>query len=372
MAAPAESGTSSSLWALITCAWGRDDSPQPDSLLPFPPDMSEDVEAIVERMRNATADQSLQEVSCMRLEELALDASLKQRIAVCGGVDAIVSAMYAHPAALHLQEHACAALGNQAWEAADQRLALVDQGALRAVIMAMLQHPSDFRVQEEACWAIRSCCLIEDGRREIAECGGLQRILSAMQEHSTVAAILEHGCMILGYMAYESKPRKWIAYDGGVNVVLGSMEAQLHDSVIQEAACLALRNLGCGLEIRQAVLGLCGDEACLRAMSVHPACASLQEAACDALQVLRPEPQRLAELTAHELIVQAMKLHPASERLQAKACLLLAHMGGHEAGRRAITLAQGQDLAVLAKANFPSSGEVQGAAGKALGALGER
>jgi len=355
---------------LASCVFTRADGSR--QLQPLPPrGAPQEVEAVVQRMCAAREDQAAQEACLRRLEDLALEPDLKQRILECGGVDATLEAMRQHASSAAVQEHACAVLGNQAARGEGRcSLPLLETGAVPKVVRSMTAHAPSAAVQETGCWALREFATTSEGRQEIQRSRGAEQVLHAMQDHPAAAAVLEHGCTALAYLAYDADFRRRIARGGGVGAVLRCMRSQPDDTVVQEAGCLALRNFACSSGPQQLILESKGDDEILQAMRIHSRSASLQETALDALLILRPAPDRLAEVGALELARAAVERHNDSASLHAKACKLVAHMAaGGDAARAQLAGSRAEDVVQRARLAFPDSEEVQSAAQEALSAM---
>mmetsp|Transcript_40066 Transcript_40066/g.111350 ORF Transcript_40066/g.111350 Transcript_40066/m.111350 type:complete len:836 (-) Transcript_40066:165-2672(-) len=330
----------------------------------------DEIVALVRGMRADPQNATLQESSCVRLEELALAPQSKMRIASLGGIDAIMEAMKHHPSVAGVQETASAALGNLALRSEENQKAMLHKGGIEAVLTAMAQHLPSESVQEKACWALQQLAMVAQSRAEITNHGGIERVAQAMRAHAMSEPVQEHGCMALGNLAFEVETRKCIAYVGGIDAVICAMRAFPGAAALQEDACFALHNLACSDEAMRPIAEAGGLEAVVRAMSEHPMTLGVQENAISALHNVNCGPlqyvHKVVGLGGIELIVRAMQQHSVPS-LQAKACHVLGQLGDRDDHvRRHIERVGGRRAIELAKSTFQSSKEVQQESREAL------
>ena len=101
------------------------------------------------------------------LGELPESMARSRSLCVCG-LDAVVEAMRAHPAAATVQEQGCWVLANvcSGSDAAGARLQrAAEAGALEAVVAALNAHPQSVGVQEHGCAAL---CNVQAGTDNVA------------------------------------------------------------------------------------------------------------------------------------------------------------------------------------------------------------
>jgi len=126
--------------------------------------------AIIEGMR-VYNNAGVQEGACAALGNLAMNAANQKAIAEAGGIEQIVAAMVAHqaaggvrkwvswrmgniPAQVGVQQAACCALGKLADNNAANQAQIARAGGIERVVAAMTTHPAEVRVLEMACWAL--------------------------------------------------------------------------------------------------------------------------------------------------------------------------------------------------------------------------
>jgi len=344
-------------------AWRGPDESQED----------DEIRDIIRAMRSEPRNEFVQESSCERLEDMALNPCGRKKIAEHGGITEIVRAMNTHPLSAPVQENGCGALGNEALSSERFQKIIAQEGGIEAILQAMREHQLSAAVQEKACWALQQLAMTQDNRHKISREHGVDLIAAAMLGHFSSEAVQEHGCMALGNLAYDVDTRKDIVTLGAMDAMVKAMNQFPHVKVLQENACFALHNLACSDEAMEPIITAGGIQAIINAMKEHRDEPGVLENAINALHNINCGPIRfvyeVVNLDGITYICSAMHSHSVAG-LQAKACHVLGQLGDRdEEVRRRIQEKGGFEYIDAAQARFPNSKEVQHAAREARAIL---
>jgi len=140
-----------------------------------------DVLGIVRGMEQFIQNVDVQEMCSWSIWFLAADDDLQALIASDGGVEAILTAMRAHPLVAAVQEAACAALSNLAHYQGDNQVLIAGKGGIECLVEAMKVHSGLQKLQEHACATLANLAsntAVDNGK--IVEAGGVERIVSGL------------------------------------------------------------------------------------------------------------------------------------------------------------------------------------------------
>ena len=172
------------------------------------------------------------EEACARVAVLCVEEGNRQ-------LEAVTAVMRAHPLAVCVQQHGCAALGrvcdgtDAAAPARKQRA--VAAGAIEAVVAAMHAHPQVVGVQEQACQALGYVCRGTDAaaparKQRAVQAGALQAVVAAMRVHPLAVGVQGTGIAALGIACYgtdaAAPARKQRAVElGALDAVVAAVQA---------------------------------------------------------------------------------------------------------------------------------------------------
>jgi len=108
------------------------------------------------------------------------------------GIAAFLAVLTQHLTSAYLQEIGCIALKKLAINA-DSRVAVAREGGISLLLAGLQQHIMHADVQNEGCQALIFLALDVNNKVEIVQKGGLEVILAALKQHPTRADVQKHG-----------------------------------------------------------------------------------------------------------------------------------------------------------------------------------
>jgi hypothetical protein len=103
-----------------------------------------------------------------------------------GGSEAVVAAMEAHKTSVLVQQHACWALNNLAVNAGN-RVKIAEAGGIEAVVQAMETHNTRVLVQKRSCLALSNLAAQGSLRQRIKAAGGVELVKHAVNASNATA-----------------------------------------------------------------------------------------------------------------------------------------------------------------------------------------
>lgn len=282
---------------------------------------------IIHIMREFHESALVQVTAMQHLSSLHISESDSSRLALAGGVDAIVEGMRQHPMDIDLQIEGCRAMWNASGTTGNQ-VAFVEAGALDVVLMSMGQFLSDAVMQEQAMAALANLGAAERNVEIMMERGAVGAIVEAMNKHADNIHVQMKGCGAVTNMASHMSPFKQVIMDaGGGGAVVIAMVMHPDDHILQEKALRALRNLSANCEhnkIELATMG--GIDAVISAMQVHRDAAGVQEAGAWTLSNLAGNIENkvmIGEYGGVDVTIRAMWVHSEEVKVQEWCCRAL-------------------------------------------------
>eukprot|EP00047_Mylnosiga_fluctuans_P013672 m.32704 g.32704 ORF g.32704 m.32704 type:complete len:486 (-) comp5028_c0_seq2:103-1560(-) len=190
------------------------------------------------------------------ISKLAVRSEFCQQIVDAGGAAAAMEAMGLHTASANVQQSCCslvkAVAGND-----NVKNQLAACGAMEAVVAAMQAHLKSAAVIEQGCAAIAALCLRHEGNCRTAAAAGAACVISnGMHVHAASARVQRQACQALRNMvARVPELRDTILGEGVETRIRAAMTA--HQSC-GDAGKSALRDLGCQVELRELWTGTAG------------------------------------------------------------------------------------------------------------------
>ena len=258
---------------------------------------------VVQAMRIYEEEIDVLQKACVALGSLVLDAGHRARVVRAGGIDAVVSAMAAHPADELLQRHACRVLAHLSDDDARACTTIARVGGLEAVTSAMRTFDRALQLQRSGCAILAHSLTVQDvdEPEEVADClalelgsaiveaEGVGLLLGALVNAPEDAAVQRDCCAALAALAQHGEGQhKVIVSRGGMHAALFAVRRHRALAEVVAEACLLLSTLAAGEPaVKRAFVEAHGiSEMCL-VLSEHESEASVQTQALTVLWVVR-------------------------------------------------------------------------------------
>lgn len=222
-------------------------------------------------------------------EHAELGVGNQSSIAACGGIELLLQALEAFPAALDIQEPGVAAIASLSRDHVANGVHFGDLGGIGAVLFAMQAFPAAGDLQGWALLALRNLAWSSTGNcSAITSAGGVDTCVATMRQHRGLVRVQGCGCALLGNLSLVSaEQRHVIAAGGGVEAVVSALAAHVEEAKVQCCGFAALGNLALdSAEVRAAALAAGGLELVVKAMRVHVEVSEVQELGCSVLRNL--------------------------------------------------------------------------------------
>lgn len=323
----------------------------------------------------------VQEEGAHALGNLALDDEAAHQAVAADAVEALVSAVLAHPPELpSVQIHACRALGNLAYHSPEAQERAAACGALEAIEAAMKANPRSPALLREACRALSSIVHGSPSAQEKAAAAGVvEALVVAVQqglpqaEPAEAAAVREAALQALSNVSHGVANEARATARGAIEAALLAMRASPEAPRVQEQGARALANLSVSASNQQRAVGAGALEVLIDALRRHGADPAVTEAACSALRNLSYGPDNksaMRHVGGVDEVVAALSLHANSPAVAAQAALALANCAADpESERRAVLGGAFEALFALLEGTIRSANPDPEVAARALQAL---
>lgn len=292
------------------------------------------VEAVLRALEGHLTSEAVQESACAALGNFAFDdPTIARRIVVAGGVRAVLAALQGHPKVEELQGWAFFCLRNLAVAAPACQAELLAGDAVRLVLLGIGSYPKAKKVQGCGCAVLGILAgASAEVRAQIAALGGVDLILDGLQKHPDVVKVQGCGWAALGNLFSDNADtRKRFASLGGIDLVIGALKAHISDSEVQISGLGALRNFVRDVDSIDAVVAAGGVEVVASAVHAHMeldqaqllGMTTLQAVVADGVSCRRRNQGSVVSCAGVELAIKAMATHHSSPKLHEMTCDLL-------------------------------------------------
>ena len=222
----------------------------------------------------------------------------------------------------------CRALANLAG-AADNRVALVCDGAHAAVIAAVHVHINDVEIARDACGMLWSLTYADDNCDPLVRDNAHIAMMATVQAHAGDLAVARAACATLQNLACAGGLEVPLVRDGAHTAVMAAARAHAGDVEVVRWACGALFNLS---TVDDNDVPLVHDGvhlAVIAAMWTHSGDVDVVRRACGTLQNLACAEENKVPLVhdgAHTAAMAAARDHSSNMEVVRRACGALSHL----------------------------------------------
>jgi hypothetical protein len=170
------------------------------------------------------------------------NAENQNRIAMEGGIEAIINGMTMHVPKASVQQQCGLALGDLAWSNESNQERIGRAGGIPPIIAGMHAHPTHSGTQGGlALGNLASLCTAN--RKLIAHAGGIPAICKSMKTNLQYPGVQEYGCWALRHLALDPECKHIALREGAPQIMRQGMQEYPNRTGVQEQASYALKNL---------------------------------------------------------------------------------------------------------------------------------
>lgn len=180
--------------------------------------------------------------ACKILQYMTLERDNCLYITLCNGIKTIVEGIKTHYSKESIQEVACKVLRNLAVD--DGKITCSDDGIYRVTLDNICVEASRLNMDPAVCLALSNLVgSVSNAKRIIRIEGGIQAVLSAMNHHIDHPRIQLEACKALSNLATDDENRTIISNEGGIPLIIYAMKNHCMNVDIQKEAWRTLHHL---------------------------------------------------------------------------------------------------------------------------------
>ncbi|CAJ1961687.1 unnamed protein product [Cylindrotheca closterium] len=265
------------------------------------------------------------------------DASLRAKIALDGGVEALCDALRVHGSDPRLAEFACRVLFLVVPSSGNHVTSMRNMIGV-SLIQVLHTHMNSADAEAAAMDALWTCCGQDDYfKNELMRQEPLTATIKVMEQQLGSAEVQRAGCSLLGVLSsHGNRGKEIIGGFGGATAVVNALLAHTQSSSVQKEGLCALRNLATTPENKRAIEQAGGEAAVLYALWVHYKNPQVVSNAYSALNNIAVDSAtksvKLMNEKTFENCSPAMRRFPKDEGVQKNVCFYLkscSHLPGN-------------------------------------------
>ncbi|KAK3257811.1 hypothetical protein CYMTET_33115 [Cymbomonas tetramitiformis] len=206
------------------------------------------------------------------LENMALDANLRSRIASQGCIELIVTSMQTHSANVDLQIGSCQVLEKIIKDSDVNEMKLSSCAGIEAAVMAMRLHVNSAEMQRSGARLLSLVAGNPGNDMKLITIGGVDAMLKALTSFLTHSMLQFHCLEVLGIILERGHNTVKVYEGGGATLAIKAMTEHSARPEVNETACRLLQRLLSTVSILDAVSGIIaagGLQAVLNALHNH-------------------------------------------------------------------------------------------------------
>jgi hypothetical protein len=175
-------------------------------------------------------------LACAALELLVrLSVHARTAAAACGGVEAVLAALRAHPTEASLQRTGWTTLHLLFLDSPNIAVA-IHAGALALVVAALREHSANPGVVAAACMTLSTLGLSTESAAAAGQLGAVELIVAGMQAHTDEGSVQHFGCVALAVLMHGCGENAYAARRvGAAHVVQAAVRMHCADDVMVQA-----------------------------------------------------------------------------------------------------------------------------------------
>ncbi|GAB0494362.1 hypothetical protein MMPV_005654 [Pyropia vietnamensis] len=293
------------------------------------------IEALVSVIfTHGSRDREVAHQSCVALCNLSnVKEANRAPILAAGGVRAVLTLLSTYPESATVADDAVGILRNVAAAGETAPLEVGQCGGVEAVVRAMKAHPCHGAILEKGIAALRYLCFLPENRDRVGTAGGVDLLVGALSAPLSSPKAVESAFLALGNAIFgHTRNQERAGMLRSVSAVLAAANKHGAAPGVQEHACRVLRALceGNDATTTQAVCGGAVSTA-LSAIVAFPADASIAEQATALLLCIGLEPSRrqaLVDADTAQIVGRAMETHVKHRGVQLQGGQLRGLLAG--------------------------------------------
>eukprot|EP00526_Cylindrotheca_closterium_P029028 CAMPEP_0113603662 /NCGR_PEP_ID=MMETSP0017_2-20120614/1394_1 /TAXON_ID=2856 /ORGANISM="Cylindrotheca closterium" /LENGTH=1147 /DNA_ID=CAMNT_0000512061 /DNA_START=123 /DNA_END=3562 /DNA_ORIENTATION=- /assembly_acc=CAM_ASM_000147 len=256
------------------------------------------------------------------------DASLRAKIALDGGVEALCDALRTHGSDPILVEFACRVLFLVIPSSGNHVTSMRNMLSV-SLIQVLHTHMNNAEAEAAAMDALCTCCGQDEYfKNELIRQESLNAIIQVMGHQLGSAEVQRAACSLLGVLSsHGNRGKEVIGGFGGATAVVNALLAHNKSSSVQKEGLSTLKNLATTAENKRAIEQAGGEEAVLYALWTHYKNPQVVSNAYSALNNIAVDPPtksvKLMNEKTFENCSSAMKRFAKDEGVQKNVCFYL-------------------------------------------------